>query len=84
MDDERDIGVIGKGKRCNWFPCTLIIVLAVNIPLRNRTEADTIRMQNTNPMNNLFDQDNDNTDTMSDEFDSDSKENESVSLAKIY
>jgi hypothetical protein len=41
-------------------------------------------MQNTNPMNNLFDQDNDNTDTMSDEFDSDSKENESVSLAKIY
>jgi hypothetical protein len=37
-------------------------------------------MQNTNPMSNLFDQDNDNTDTMSDEFDSDSKENESVSL----
>jgi hypothetical protein len=51
----------------------LIIVLAVNIPSRNRAEIDTIRMTNKS------DQENDNTDTMSDEFDSDSKENENVS-----
>jgi hypothetical protein len=58
----------------------LFVILAVNIPSRNRAETDIIR---TNPMMNKSDQENDNTDGMSDEFDSDSKENENVSKSNI-
>lgn len=70
MDDDNDIGVIGKGKSDQIkISIESLVILAVHMPLRN----DLNRMQNTN-------QENDNTDTMSDEFDSDSKENDNVSF----
>lgn len=73
MDDDSDIGVVGKGKY-NIIPSSMgfFLIVAVNIPVRN----DVNRMQT---MNNRMNQENDNTDTMSDEFDSDSKENDNVS-----
>lgn len=70
MDDDTDIGVVGKGKS-NEIKIIIqsLSISAVHIPLRN----DMNRTQNNN-------QENDNTDTLSDEFDSDSKENDNVSF----